>query len=369
MTTGYMPPDVGQRIAHARRARGLTQDQLSQQIGLSKVMISAVEGGRRTPSPQSYQRLLQVLGMTGGGGGDDSGASATFGPEDAETVLAAGWALFYAGQAQAAQASISMAIRQLSAQEPNAAITTALGRCYQLAGVIARDARSFASSSLLGAQAVQLARLGTSVDDLASALFRQARSYQDAGQHELALLTIREAHSLAPRCRNPLRGWLALARVETEAKATGPNPLPMRTLQTWIDLTRAELDNRSGSDASFTQLNRHGISHIEALALILRGNDPRRSISIMSAALTELGKSDPQAHRWRAGMQATEVLAYAMNDDAVSAAALAAEVVRITQSNSHLRYLRMGYNALVLRDPSGASRAIKDYGAVLGLRS
>jgi DNA-binding XRE family transcriptional regulator len=357
-------PDLGRHIREARIGHGYTQTRLGEITGLSVQMIKAVESGSRCLGPASYRRVLQAIGGGGGrsGAGDGDGAAGGMGAADAETILASCWALFYGANAAAARPTVDLLIRQLTPQaEDNPLVAATLGRCYQLAGVIARDERAISNAQAFGLRSVQLARSGASTDNLASALFRLARTHQIGGHGQAALIAMREAYELSGRCRNPLRGWLLLARVETEAKVRGSNPLPMSDLQRWIDLARAELANRPGQDESFTALNRHGISHVEAMAVILRGDDPARAISILRNTAQELDKNDPQAHRWRYGIQATEAFAYAAHGDAESAAAMAEDVKRLTRSTSHMRYLQWGKDALLARDPGRTSRAVRRY--------
>lgn len=50
----------GQRIAAARRASGLTQDELARRSGVRQPNIAAYENGRRIPSESMVDRLLRA---------------------------------------------------------------------------------------------------------------------------------------------------------------------------------------------------------------------------------------------------------------------------------------------------------------------
>lgn len=51
-------------LAHARRARGLTQDDLGLQLGVTSQSIHTWESGRSKPGPQNFKRLLDILQVT-----------------------------------------------------------------------------------------------------------------------------------------------------------------------------------------------------------------------------------------------------------------------------------------------------------------
>ncbi|SFU46729.1 helix-turn-helix domain-containing protein [Alicyclobacillus macrosporangiidus] len=54
---------TGSRIAHLRRARGLTQAQLASAAGVSASTIAMYETGRRTPDPEHLDKLAAALGV------------------------------------------------------------------------------------------------------------------------------------------------------------------------------------------------------------------------------------------------------------------------------------------------------------------
>lgn len=54
---------VAQRIREARETAGLTQDELAQQVGLTRVRVNQIEQGRaKTIKPGNIQRIAGVLG-------------------------------------------------------------------------------------------------------------------------------------------------------------------------------------------------------------------------------------------------------------------------------------------------------------------
>jgi Zn-dependent peptidase ImmA (M78 family)/transcriptional regulator with XRE-family HTH domain len=55
------PGFIGQRLAQAREARGLTAVALSEMIGVRSANISYYEKGKQTPSPEVMDRISQVL--------------------------------------------------------------------------------------------------------------------------------------------------------------------------------------------------------------------------------------------------------------------------------------------------------------------
>lgn len=54
--------DLGRVLAEARRALGLTQAEMADQVGLSRVYVSALESGRTTPLLEHYVRGLRRIG-------------------------------------------------------------------------------------------------------------------------------------------------------------------------------------------------------------------------------------------------------------------------------------------------------------------
>jgi transcriptional regulator with XRE-family HTH domain len=55
---------VGENARKARVSRGLTQEQLSEQTGLSQQYISGLEQGRRNPTILTLHQLALALGTT-----------------------------------------------------------------------------------------------------------------------------------------------------------------------------------------------------------------------------------------------------------------------------------------------------------------
>ncbi len=58
--------DVGTKVRHTRRLRGLTLKQVADQAGCSESLLSKIENGRATPSLKMLQRLASALGLTVG---------------------------------------------------------------------------------------------------------------------------------------------------------------------------------------------------------------------------------------------------------------------------------------------------------------
>ncbi len=56
--------DVGKRIRDKRKSLGLTQDQLCQQVGISKSFLSEVETGKRNLSSAHLLGLAKALGCS-----------------------------------------------------------------------------------------------------------------------------------------------------------------------------------------------------------------------------------------------------------------------------------------------------------------
>jgi transcriptional regulator with XRE-family HTH domain len=52
---------LGQRIAHLRRAKKLTQEQLAEEVGCSVEFISLVERGVNAPSIAGLEKFAMVL--------------------------------------------------------------------------------------------------------------------------------------------------------------------------------------------------------------------------------------------------------------------------------------------------------------------
>jgi len=52
---------IGTRIREVRRARGLTQRQLAQHVGISVRMLRAYEKNKRTPDDKTLHRIADAL--------------------------------------------------------------------------------------------------------------------------------------------------------------------------------------------------------------------------------------------------------------------------------------------------------------------
>ena len=55
--------NVGETLCHARKEKGLTQEQLSQETGLSRSYICDIETGRCAPSLKTLQKLSAALAL------------------------------------------------------------------------------------------------------------------------------------------------------------------------------------------------------------------------------------------------------------------------------------------------------------------
>jgi len=56
------PAAIGERLAEARRARGLTQQHVATELGVARTTITAMEGGERRPRAADLLRLAQLYG-------------------------------------------------------------------------------------------------------------------------------------------------------------------------------------------------------------------------------------------------------------------------------------------------------------------
>jgi transcriptional regulator with XRE-family HTH domain len=56
--------DLGRAVSEIRRARGMTQKELAEQGGLSRVWLAKLETGHTTPVLDHLLRLLRRLGAT-----------------------------------------------------------------------------------------------------------------------------------------------------------------------------------------------------------------------------------------------------------------------------------------------------------------
>lgn len=58
--------DFPNRVNELRRARGMTQQQLADKVGCSKMQVSGIERGKREFSLSMMQRFAAALGVTAG---------------------------------------------------------------------------------------------------------------------------------------------------------------------------------------------------------------------------------------------------------------------------------------------------------------
>lgn len=52
---------LGQRIRELRKAKGLTQEQLAEKIGIGTSNISYIETGKFAPSIESFEKIVEAL--------------------------------------------------------------------------------------------------------------------------------------------------------------------------------------------------------------------------------------------------------------------------------------------------------------------
>jgi putative transcriptional regulator len=55
-------PERGQKLTQARKRAGLTQEQLAEDLGVSRVSIARIETGSRSPSMALALRIADRLG-------------------------------------------------------------------------------------------------------------------------------------------------------------------------------------------------------------------------------------------------------------------------------------------------------------------
>lgn len=54
----------GKRIAELRKARGLTQFEFAEELGISRLSLAYFETGKRWPRPVTLQKLAKGLGVS-----------------------------------------------------------------------------------------------------------------------------------------------------------------------------------------------------------------------------------------------------------------------------------------------------------------
>jgi len=64
MTCKSKPDSFASRLKAARKQKALTQSELGQQIGVSKVSICLYESGRRTPDMDTLQKIAASLNVS-----------------------------------------------------------------------------------------------------------------------------------------------------------------------------------------------------------------------------------------------------------------------------------------------------------------
>ena len=62
-TTGRRQHEIGAAVRNARRARGITQDELAQALGVDRVTISRYEGGKRAIGIPTLLDVSDYLGI------------------------------------------------------------------------------------------------------------------------------------------------------------------------------------------------------------------------------------------------------------------------------------------------------------------
>lgn len=65
-TTTRRPPPYGARLRAARRARGLTAQQVAEAVGVSKGFVAQIERGETSPSVATLLRICDALGLAVG---------------------------------------------------------------------------------------------------------------------------------------------------------------------------------------------------------------------------------------------------------------------------------------------------------------
>lgn len=55
------PAELGRRLAHLRAQRGLTQNQVAQQLGISRRYVCEIEAGKPSLYSERLFRLLDLL--------------------------------------------------------------------------------------------------------------------------------------------------------------------------------------------------------------------------------------------------------------------------------------------------------------------
>lgn len=56
--------EIGKRIAELRKEHGMSQEQLSEETGIHRVLIGKYETGKNEPSAQSLKKMADALGVS-----------------------------------------------------------------------------------------------------------------------------------------------------------------------------------------------------------------------------------------------------------------------------------------------------------------
>lgn len=57
-------PVIGGNVVRLRKAKGLSQEALAQQLGISRVFLNRIENGRSSPGAEVLYGLADALGVT-----------------------------------------------------------------------------------------------------------------------------------------------------------------------------------------------------------------------------------------------------------------------------------------------------------------
>lgn len=57
-------PVLGSNVTRLRKARSLSQDELAEKLGISRVFLNRIENGRSSPGAEVLYSLADVLGVS-----------------------------------------------------------------------------------------------------------------------------------------------------------------------------------------------------------------------------------------------------------------------------------------------------------------
>ena len=60
----FSPEELGVALRRLRQDRQLTQAELARRVGMHKIYLAKIEGGRSLPAFKTLQRIAKVLGVT-----------------------------------------------------------------------------------------------------------------------------------------------------------------------------------------------------------------------------------------------------------------------------------------------------------------